>query len=189
MRDILCTGLALFGGAAYATVYTDAWTEDGQPASSHNGYIKYAYHSAGGIQTMTVNPPADGDEFVFTGGKIKFMDNTIAASVTAAKMCKVVFQNDAWIRNFTMAAPAAPAVVTNHFYRNLVGADYVTVLANANLDDYEPTGIYQDYKDEKGLEIDSTSGQRWLNRAQTLFPHTLVREAGSRSSTRLQQLT
>ena len=28
------------------------------------------------------------------------------------------------------------------------------------------------------MEIDSTSGQRWLNRAQTLFPHTLVREAG-----------
>ena len=179
VRNVLSAHLALLlGGAAYATVYTDAWTEDGQPASSHNGYITYAYHSAGGIQTMTVNPPADGDEFVFTGGKIKFMDNTAAASVTVSKKCKVVLQNDAWIRNCTMTAPAAPAVVTNHFYRNLVGADYVTVLANANLDDYEPTGIFQDYKDENGLEIDSTSGQRWLNRAQTLFPHILVREAG-----------
>ena len=130
---------------------------------------------------MTVNPPADGDEFVFTGGKIKFMDNTAAASVTVSKKCKVVLQNDAWIRNCTMTAPAAPAVVTNHFYRNLVGADYVTVLANANLDDYEPTGIFQDYKDENGLEIDSTSGQRWLNRGQTLYAYCYVREAGKLS--------
>ena len=76
VRDILCTGLALYGGAAYATVYTDAWTEDGQPASSHNGYITYAYHSAGGIQTMTVNPPEDGDEFIFTGGKLSIMNSS-----------------------------------------------------------------------------------------------------------------
>lgn len=174
----IVAALLLAVGAANATVYTDSWTENAQPASSHNGYITYTYHSAGGIQTMTVNPPADGDEFVFTGGKISFMNQSAAASVTASKACKVVFQNDAWIRNFTMTAPAAPAVVTNHFYRDLVGADYVTVLANANLDDYEPVSIFQDYKDAQNREIDPTSGQRWLNRAQTLFPHILVREAG-----------
>ena len=185
VRDILCTGLALFGGAAYATVYTDAWTEDGQPASSHNGYITYAYHAAGGIQTMTVNPPEDGDEFIFTGGKLSIMNSSSTgsgnASISATKACKVVFQNDVYARNFTMTAPAAPTIVTNHFYRNLIGTDYVTVLANANLDDYEPISIFQDYKDETGREIDSTSGQRWLNRAQTLFPHILVREAGKLS--------
>ena len=181
MSGVLCACAALLFDTTYATVYTDAWTEDAAPSSSHNGYITYAYHSAGGIQTMTVNPPADGDEFVFTGGKISFMNQAAAASVTASKKCKVVFQNDAWIRNFTMTAPAAPVVVTNHFYRNLVGTDYVTVLENANLDDYEPISIFQDYKDEANREIDSTSGQRWLNRAQTLFPHILVREAGKLS--------
>ena len=185
VRDILCTGLALFGGAAYATVYTDAWTEGATPASSHNGYITYAYHSAGGIQTMTVNPPEDGDEFIFTGGKLSIMNSSSTgsgnASISATKACKVVFQNDVYARNFTMTAPAAPTIVTNHFYRNLIGTDYVTVLANANLDDYEPISIFQDYKDETGREIDSTSGQRWLNRAQTLFPHILVREAGKLS--------
>ena len=77
--------------------------------------------------------------------------------------------------------PAAPAPITNPFYRVLIGTDYVTLLANANLDDYEPVAIMQDWKDENVREIDPTSGQQWLNRAQTLFPHCLVREAGKLS--------
>ena len=181
----IVAALLLAVGAANATVYTDSWTENAQPASSHNGYITYTYHSAGGIQTMTVNPPADGDEFVFTGGKLQIMNSGSsggsAAAITASKPCRVVFQNDVWARNFTMTAPAAPANVEKHFYRNLVGTDYVTVLENANLDDYEPTGIFQDYKDENNSEIDLTSGQRWLNRGQTLFAYCYVREAGKLS--------
>ena len=177
----IIAALLLTVGAANATVYTDSWTEGSQPSSSHNGFITYTYHSAGGIQKMAVNPPADGDEFVFTGGKISFMNQSANASVTASKACKVVFQNDAWIRNFTMTAPAAPAPVTNHFRRAFIGTDYVTLLANANLDDYEPVAIMQDWKDENGREIDQTSGQQWLNRAQTLFPHCLVREEGKLS--------
>ena len=183
-KGVFCACVALLFGTTDATVYTDAWTEGAEPSSSHNGYITYTYHSAGGIQTMTVNPPEDGDEFIFTGGKLSIMNSGSGsgnASISATKACKVVFQNDVYARNFTMTAPAAPAIVTNHFYRNLIGTDYVTVLENANLDDYEPIGIFQDYKDEANREIDSTSGQRWLNRAQTLFPHILVREAGKLS--------
>ncbi|MBR2838650.1 MAG: hypothetical protein IKE55_07705 [Kiritimatiellae bacterium] len=178
-QNVLCfCATLLSGGFAQAAVYTDSWTEGAMPASSHNGYIAYAYHTDSGIKSVTVNPPADGDVFVFTGGKIKFMDNAAAATVSASKKCKVVFQNDVWIRNFTMTAPAAPAVVTNHFYRNLVGTEYVTVLANANLDDYEPVSILQDWKDERNYEVDPTSGQHWLNRAQTLNPNHLVRGPG-----------
>ena len=187
-QNAICVCAALLFGATYATVYTDAWTEGAEPSSSHDGYITYAYHSAGGIQTMTVNPPEEGDEFVFTGGKLSIMNSSSTgsgnASISATKACKVVFQNDVYARNFTMTAPAAPAIVTNHFYRNLIGTDYVTVLANANIDDYEPTGIFQDYKDENGREIDNVDGHvgtHWLNRAQTLFTYGLVRETGKLS--------
>ena len=183
---IALTAALLAGGVATATVYTDTWTEGAQPATSHNGYITYAYHSGGGIQTMTVNPPADGDEFVFTGGKLSIMNSGSSgsgiATITASRPCKVVFKNDVYARNYKVEAPAAPIpVVTNHFYRNLVGPDYVTVLANGSLDDYEPVSIFQDYKDERNFEIDPTSGRLWLNRAQTLFPYSLVREDGKLS--------
>lgn len=162
-------------GAACAAEYTYNWDTNSfngtYPTSILDGKITFQYTSVNKIKKMTINSAA-GDKFIFTGDKIFFTDTNSdkIATITNTTSGTLVFQNDASCRSVYTYCPSGSK--TWHGYNTFVGTDYTTVFANANLDDYEPTAILQDSKDENGKDI------TYWNSKNTMFPHQIVREPG-----------
>jgi len=174
-QSAICVlGAVLFGGAAYAAEYTYAWKTDEYPTSLHDGKITITYSTrdATKIKTLTINSAA-GDRFVFTGDKMFFTDhnNDTTAVITNKTSGTLVFQNDVQIRSANLSGPRGSH--TWRGYNTFVGTDdYTTILANADLEDYEPTESLQDSNDETGKSIG------YWNSKNTMFPHQIVREPG-----------
>ena len=170
-RNIVCACAALlFGGAAYAAEYTYEWKTGEYPTSLHDGKITITYSTRDTtkIRTLTINSAA-GDRFVFTGDKMFFTDhnNDTTAVITDNTSGTLVFQNDVQIRSANLSGPRGSH--TWRGYNTFVGTDdYTTILANANLEDYEPAETLQDTKDETGKSIGYWGSQN------TMFPHQIV---------------
>ena len=172
-QSAICVlGAVLFSGAAYAAEYTYEWKTGEYPTSLHDGKITITYTAENRIRNLKIDSAA-GDRFVFTGDKILFT-NTDAekiAYVTNTTSGTLVFQNDAECRSVYVRCPSGTR--TWHGYTTFVGTgdDWTTVLANANVDDYEPDIVKQDDRDQNGTWISYDSHN-------TMYPHQIVREPG-----------
>ncbi len=172
-RNVLCACAALlFGGITHAAEYTYAWKTGEYPTSLHDGKITFTYTAENRIKNLKIDSAA-GDRFVFTGDKMLFT-NTDAykiAYITNTTSGTLVFQNDADCRSVYVMCPSGSK--TWHGYNTFVGTgdDWTTVLANANVDDFEPSIIKQDDRDQNGKWISYDSHN-------TLYPHQIVREPG-----------
>ena len=174
-RNVLCAcAVVLFGVAAHAAEYSYEWKEGEYPTSILDGKITFTYSTRDTtkIKTLTINSAA-GDRFVFTGDKMFFTDhnNDTTAVITDNTSGTLVFQNDVQIRSANLSGPRGSH--TWRGYNTFVGTDdYTTILANANLEDYEPAETLQDSNDETGKSIG------YWNSKNTMFPHQIVREPG-----------